>query len=62
MMEITTGSMYVILKKWKGDLVQQFGIYATPTMFLLDKSLTIQAKPITYNELTNELFKRNVLE
>ena len=49
-------------KKWKGDLVQQLDIYATPTMFLLDKSLTIQAKPITYNELTNELFKRNVLE
>lgn len=49
-------------KKWKGDLVQQLDIYATPTMFLLDKSLAIQAKPITYNELTNELFKRNVLE
>ncbi len=36
-MEITTGSMYVILKKWKGDLVQQFGIYATPTMFYSTK-------------------------
>lgn len=49
-------------KKWKGELVQQFDIFATPTMFLVSKDMTIQAKPITYNELMNELYKRNILK
>jgi peroxiredoxin len=49
-------------KKWKGELVQTFDIFATPTMFLLYNDLTIVAKPITYNELKDELFKRNILK
>lgn len=48
-------------KKWKGELVQQFDIFATPTMFLISKDLTIEAKPITYSELMDELYKRNIL-
>lgn len=49
-------------KKWKGDLVQAFDIYATPTMFLLYSDLTIIAKPISYDEVKDELFKRNILK
>jgi peroxiredoxin len=48
-------------KKWKGDVVQQYDIYATPTMFLLFSDRTILAKPMTYDELKNELFERNIL-
>lgn len=49
-------------KKWKGELVQMYDIFATPTMFLLYNDQTILAKPITYNELMDELFKRNILK
>lgn len=49
-------------KKWKGELVQLYDIYATPTMFLLDSDLTILAKPISYSDLKNELFKLNILK
>ncbi len=48
-------------KKWKGDIVQLYDIYATPTMFLLSKDRTIIAKPMTFDEVKNELYKRNVL-
>lgn len=48
-------------KKWKGDLVQLLDIYATPTMFLIQKDRTILAKPTTFEELKNELYKRNIL-
>ncbi len=48
-------------KKWKGDLVHLYDIYATPTMFLLFSDGTILAKPLTFNELKNELFERNIL-
>lgn len=48
-------------KKWKGDLVQLLDIYATPTMFLIQKDRTILAKPTTFDELKNELYKRNIL-
>ncbi|MBE0638444.1 MAG: redoxin domain-containing protein [Bacteroidales bacterium] len=49
-------------KKWKGELVQLYDVFATPTMFLLYNDQTILAKPITYNELMDELFKRNILK
>ncbi len=49
-------------KKWRGDVVQLYDIYATPTIFLLKNDLTIEAKPMNYNEVRNELFKRNVLK
>lgn len=48
-------------KKWKGELVQLLDIYATPTMFLLNKDRTILAKPTTFDELKAELYKRNIL-
>jgi len=48
-------------KKWQGEVVRKFDIYATPTMFLLFHDQTILAKPMTYDELKNELFERNIL-
>jgi peroxiredoxin len=48
-------------KKWRGQLVQMFDIYATPTMFLLFNDRTIIAKPVTISDLKNELFERNIL-
>ncbi len=48
-------------KKWQGDIVQQYDIYATPTMYLLFQDQTILAKPMTFNELKTELFERNIL-
>lgn len=43
------------LKGWGSTPAVNFNIYATPTMFLLDKNKTIIAKPITLRELQNEL-------
>jgi len=48
-------------KKWKGDIVQLYDIYATPTMLLLAKDGTIAAKPMNFEEVKYELYKRNVL-
>lgn len=48
-------------KKWKGEIVQHYDIYATPTMFLLFSDQTILAKPMTFSELKNELYERNIL-
>ncbi|MCE1188440.1 MAG: AhpC/TSA family protein [Ignavibacteria bacterium] len=44
------------LKGWDGELARQFSLYATPTMFLLDKSGTLLAKPVTYEEFTKALY------
>ncbi len=49
-------------KRWQGELVQLFDVYATPTMLLVSNDLTIMAKPMNYNEVKNELFKLNVLK
>ncbi|PID56005.1 MAG: hypothetical protein CR986_10530 [Ignavibacteriae bacterium] len=40
---------------WNGDLATDFYIYATPTMFLLDKDKKIIAKPTKYIELLKHL-------
>ena len=39
------------LKGWESDAAKKFFIYATPTMFLLDSSNRIIAKPTTIEEL-----------
>lgn len=49
-------------KRWQGELVQMFDVYATPTMLLISKELTIVAKPMSFSEVKNELFKLNVLK
>ncbi len=48
-------------KKWGGEIIQKYDIYATPTIFLLYKDGTILDKPTTYKELKNTLFERNIL-
>jgi peroxiredoxin len=49
------------MKKWKGEVVQAYDIFATPTMYLLFKDQTILAKPTTFDEVKNSLFERNIL-
>lgn len=39
------------LKGWDSSTANEYYIYATPTMFLLDKQKKILAKPITFEEL-----------
>jgi len=39
------------LKSWDGTAANEYFIYATPTMFLLDKQKRIIAKPLTIGEL-----------
>ncbi|MDA3904769.1 MAG: TlpA disulfide reductase family protein [Bacteroidales bacterium] len=37
-------------KGWDGEIAKDYNLYATPTMFVLDKENKILAKPITFNE------------
>ena len=39
------------LKGWDGQSVKDFDIYATPTLYLVDKNRTIVAKPMSLDEL-----------
>jgi peroxiredoxin len=48
-------------QKWQGALVQQYDIYATPTMLLLFSDQTILARPVNFGELKSALFERNIL-
>jgi thioredoxin-related protein len=43
------------LAGWGGLVPGLYNIYATPTMFLLDKNLKIIAKPITFNQFVEEV-------
>jgi peroxiredoxin len=38
-------------KEWDGKVTRDYNIYATPTMFLIDKNLKIIAKPLNLDEL-----------
>ncbi len=49
------------LKGWNTKAAVDYNVYATPTMFLLDKDKTILAKPITVGELKTALIKENLL-
>jgi thiol-disulfide isomerase/thioredoxin len=42
---------YSELNGWKSEIAKKFNVYATPTMFVLDKDKKIIAKPETANEL-----------
>ncbi len=50
------------LQGWNSQSAIDYNIYATPTMFLLDKDKKIVAKPITYNELERALMKENIIK
>jgi len=37
-------------EKWENEFVEDYAVYATPTMFLLDSQRKILAKPITFKQ------------
>lgn len=41
------------LKGWDSKVANEYHIYATPTMFLIDRERKIISKPITFNDLKN---------
>ncbi len=43
------------LKGWDGEVTETYNVYATPTLFLIDGSLTLHSKPYGLNELKREL-------
>lgn len=47
---------------WESQAAIEYNVYATPTMFLLDKDKKIVAKPITFDELTSALQKENIIK
>jgi peroxiredoxin len=46
------------LKGWNGIAVKDYFIYATPTMFLIDKNKKIIGKPLTIEELSKIFVRR----
>lgn len=44
-------------KGWDGDIVKNYAIYATPSMFVIDKDMNIVAKPFNEEKLYNVLEK-----
>lgn len=48
---------YTDLKGWDSKPAVDYSIYATPTMFLLDKQRKILARPVTASDLRDELQK-----
>lgn len=40
---------------WDGKVAIDYNLYATPTMFILDKNRKILAKPVTFYEFTQDL-------
>jgi peroxiredoxin len=46
---------YTDFKGWGSPLAQKFNVFATPTLFLVDKNRQIIAKPITYPEVQKAL-------
>ncbi len=50
------------LKGWDSEVAIDYNVYATPTMFFLDKEKNILAKPITYIELETALKKEKIIE
>lgn len=45
------------LKGWEGEIINQYGIVATPSIFILDQDKKIVAKPTNKSELKNLLDK-----
>jgi len=40
---------------WDGKSAADYNVYATPTIFILDKKRTIRAKPLTFTELIRDV-------
>jgi peroxiredoxin len=48
------------LKGFNSEPADEYNIFATPTMFLLDRDKKILAKPISYRELEQDLKENNI--
>ena len=57
--EMGTESWYNLsdLQGWDGPTTVNYNVFATPTMFLIDKNRRILAKPITVSELISAIQK-----
>ena len=42
---------------WNGKAASEYNLYATPTMFILDRNRKILAKPVTFYEFTRDVEK-----
>ena len=42
---------------WEGKIVTDYAVYATPSMFIVDRNMNIVAKPITGEQLFSEIEK-----
>lgn len=40
---------------WNGNTARDYNLYATPTMFIMDKTRKIIAKPVTFGEFKREI-------
>ena len=45
------------LQGWEGKVASDYNIYATPTMFLIDRNRKILGKPLTFREFRREVEK-----
>jgi len=43
------------MKGWDGDAATNYFIYATPTMFLVDREMKIFGKPMTFEDVNKLL-------
>jgi hypothetical protein len=50
------------LKGFNSKAADDYNIFATPTMFLLDKEKKIVAKPISYRELDQSLREQKLIQ
>ena len=50
------------LKGWNGEVPKKYNVYATPTMFLLDKDKKIIAKPESATELSRFFNANNLID
>ncbi|HET55441.1 MAG TPA: redoxin domain-containing protein, partial [Ignavibacteria bacterium] len=48
------------LNGWESKAAQDFFIYATPTMFLIDDQRKILSKPLSINELRHDIHNQKV--
>ena len=56
-MHATKWINYSELKGWDCQAAEDYSIYATPSMFLLDRNRKILARPVSVSELKAELQK-----
>lgn len=46
-------------KSWEGEIVRDYNVYSTPTLFLLDEKKTIVSKPLVIDKLLSYLYQNH---